>query len=273
VASIGAAFTGGYPIGGSFSRSVVAYVAGANTALAGMVTAALLALVVAFCTPLLYHLPLAALAAIIVVACINLIDLAALRRVWRYSRADAASWLITFGAVLELGVQAGVVVGVLTSLLLYLWRSSKPHVTIVGRVGTSEHFRSIHRFAVRTYPNVLAVRVDENLYFANAKYVAELLRAWVADHPRVEHVVLICSGINYIDASAVETLDGLIQELREAGITFHLAEVKSPVLARLERADFLRALAPGRVFLSTHEAMCALAAAPTAPPPAPQQRH
>ncbi len=270
VATLGAAFTGGYPIGGSFSRSVVAFISGANTALAGMVTAGLLALVVLAFIPLLYHLPLAALAAIIVVACTNLIDLATLRRAWCYNRIDAASWLVTFGAVLELGVQAGVVVGVLTSLLLYLWRTSKPHVTIVGRVGTTEHFRSIHRFDVQTYPEVLAIRVDENLYFANARYVAELMRAWVADHPAVRHVVLICSGINYIDASALETLENLMYELRDAGITLHLAEVKSPILARLQRVEFLQALAPGRLFLSTHEAICALAGPPSEGPSLPR---
>jgi SulP family sulfate permease len=258
MANIGAAFTGGYPVTGSFSRSVVNYAAGANTGLASLITVMLMALALVALMPLLYFLPQTVLAAIIIIACVNLLDVATLRLLWCYNKADAAALLITFGSVLVIGVESGIVVGIISALVLYLWRTSRPRVTVVGRVGNSEHFRSVLRHDVRTCPHALAVRVDASLYFANGNAIADVLRAHVADSPDVKHVVLICSGINFIDASALETLESLVHELREAGVTFHLAEVKAPVLDRLERVEFDKRLGEGRVFLSTHQAMRAL---------------
>jgi SulP family sulfate permease len=262
VANLGAAFTGGYPVTGSFSRSVVSFTAGGNTGLALIITALLIALTVAFLMPLLYFLPQAVLAAVIIAAVYNLIDISTVRRVWCYNKADLASLLATFVAVLELGVETGVVVGIIASLLLYVWRTSQPQVVVVGRVGDTPYFRNVLHHQVRTYPEVLAVRVDESLYFANAKRVADLLRCAAADHPSIKHMVLICSGINFIDISALETLENLIHELRDAGITLHLAEVKWAVMERLENIGFTKNLGDGRVFASTHQAIEALTAKP-----------
>ena len=259
VANLSAAFTGGYPVSGSFARSAVNFAAGANTPLANIVTALLIGLTVIFLTPLLYFVPEAALAAVIIAAVFSLVDLPFLKLVWRYSRADTAALLITFFAVLELGVERGIAVGVVAALALYLWRTSQPHLAVVGRLGSSEHFRNVRRYQVTTYPHVLAVRVDSSLYFANANIFSDLLRSMVADRPEVEHVVLIGSSINFIDASALETLEGLVRELRDAGVTFHLADFKGRVLDRLERVGFAARLGKGRVFISAHEAMQALA--------------
>jgi sulfate permease, SulP family len=258
-ANLGAAFTGGYPVSGSFSRSAVSFSTGARTGMANVVTAVLIALVGLFLTPLLYFLPLAVLAVIIITALVGLIDLPTLKLVWRYSRADTAALLITFFAVLEIGVEWGIAVGVVAALALYLWRTSRPHLAVVGRLGDSEHFRNVRRYKVRTYPHVLAIRVDSSLYFANANIFSDRVRAMVADRPEVEHVVLIGSSINFIDASALETLEGLVRELRDAGVTFHLADFKGRVLDRLERVGFAARLGKGRVFISAHEAMQALA--------------
>lgn len=258
IANLGAAFTGGCPVCGGLSRSVVNYAAGANTQIAALVTAGFLTLAVLLLTPVFYYLPQTVLAAIIVVAIVTLIDLKTLRHVWHYNKADAASLLFTFGMVLVVGIEAGIIAGVVFSLALYVWRTSQPHIAIVGRVGDTEHFRNIKRHQVRTYPQVLALRVDESLYFANTKYLEDYLLAAVADQPPVTQVVLICSAVNFIDASALESLESLIEELRKAGVTLHLAEIKGPVMDKLKTTDFLERLAPGQVFLSTHEAMRAL---------------
>jgi len=256
-ANLAAGVSGGYPVAGGFGRSVVNFSAGARTPLASILTAALVALTMLLLTPLLHDLPRAALAAIIIVAVAGLVDIASLRQAWRYNRADAAAMLLTFAAVLWLGVEEGIIVGIVTALALHLWRSSRPHIAVVGRLGDSEHFRNVLRYEVTTLPHLLLARVDESLYFANAAYLEDFLLGQVADRPQITDLVLICSAVNAIDSSALETLETLNEELADAGVTLHLAEVKGPVMDRLKRSDFLDHLG-GRIFLSTHQAMVEL---------------
>ncbi len=253
-ANIGASVTGGYPVTGGFSRSLVNFTAGAVTPMASIITAALIAVTVLLLTPLLYFLPKATLAAIIVVAVANLIDVKTLRDAWIYNKADAASLIVTFFAVLFLGVEIGIVVGAALSIVLYLYRTSKPHMAVVGRVGETEHYRNVLRHEVQTDPKVLLVRVDESLYFANTAYLEDQLLAQIADKPEIDHLVLIMSAVNFIDASALETLETLVERLHDSGVTLHLAEVKGPVMDRLERVKFLEMLGSGQVYLSTHAA-------------------
>ncbi|WP_035139999.1 SulP family inorganic anion transporter [Fischerella sp. PCC 9605] len=254
-ANLGAAVTGGYPVTGGFSRSVVNFAAGANTALASMIAALLIALVTLFFTPVFYFLPQTTLAAIIIVAVFGLVDVNTFKQMWRYNKADGVSLLITFVAVLAVGIEFGILVGVVTAVLLFLWRTSRPHIAIVGRVGESETFRNILRYEVKTCPHVLAIRVDGSLYFANTKYLEDQLLQAIAQWPKLEHLVLVCSAINFIDASALETLENLMDELKQAGVNFYLAEVKGPVMDRLSKTDFLDQLDRDRIFLSTHQAM------------------
>lgn len=257
-ANVGAAFSGGYPVTGGFSRSVVNFTAGANTPLSSVCTAALVLLTVLILTPLFYYLPNAVLGSVIIVAVFQLLDIKTLRHTWRYNRADAVALLMTFIAVLTVGVELGIVFGIIASLLMYLWRTSRPHVAIVGRVGNTEHFRNIDRHDVRTCEHVLTMRIDESLYFANTRFLEDTVLRYVSENPELEHVVLICSAINFIDASALETLYDLIAELRDGKVVLHLSEVKGPVEDRLRRTDFLDELKPGKIFLSTDEAMRAL---------------
>jgi len=257
-ANLGAAFTGGYPVSGGTSRSVVNFTAGAKTGLASIITGLLIALTVSFLTSLFYFLPRAALAAIVVVASLGLIDMTTLKYVWRYSKADAASLLITFLVVMVFNIEIGIVIGALTSLALYLWRTSRPHVAIVGRVQDSEHYRNVLRHDVQTCPPVLAIRVDESLYFANTKYLEDYLLRAIADHPSIKHLVLVCSGINFIDASGLMTLEKLIDALRDAGVSLYLAEVKGPVMDQFQKVGFVEHLGTDRIYLSTRQAMQAL---------------
>jgi SulP family sulfate permease len=257
-ANLGATLSGGYPVTGGFSRSVVNFTAGANTGLASLITAALIALTVIFLTPLFYYLPQAVLAAIIIVAVLGLIDLATLKHVWHYNKADAASLIVTFLAVLALGVEVGIGVGVVVTILLFLWRTSRPHVAVVGRLAQSETYRNILRYHVKTCPHVIAMRVDESLYFANTKFLEDTILGIIAERPEVKHLVLIGIAVNFIDASALETLESLAEELRNAGVEFHLAEIKGPVMDRLKAIGFVDKIGRDHIHLSTHDAMTTL---------------
>lgn len=258
-ANLGAALTGGYPVTGGLSRSVVNFAAGAKTGLASIMTGILIALTVMFFTPLFYFLPQACLAAIIITAVYRLIDFATLRRMWIYDKADAIAWLSTFISVLSLGVERGILLGAAIALALHLWRTSKPHIAVVGRLGESEHFRNVLRYPVKTDPHVLAVRVDESLYFANAKYLEDFLMRAIADRQEIHSILLVCSAINVIDASALEILEGLISDFKNLGIEFYLSDVKGPVMDRLKKIGFVDYLGQDHIFLTTDLAMRAIA--------------
>ena len=255
LANISASVTGACPVTGGFSRSAVNYSAGANSGLASIITAIFIAISLVFFTPWFYYLPKAVLAATIIVAIINLIDVKGFVETWRYNKADSASLIITFFTVIALGIELGIVAGIIVSISLYLLRTSMPHIAIVGRVGASEHFRNVKHYDVTVYHDTLIIRVDESLYFANSRYLEDQLLIAVAEQKQLKNIILICSAINFIDSSAVEALHNLIAELRDSDVTFHLAEVKIPVLRQLQRSDLLQQLPPGKVFMSTHDAV------------------
>ncbi len=256
-ANVGTAFTGGYPVSGGFSRSVVNFDAGARTPGAGLMTGLGLLLAALLLTPWLVALPLATLAATIVVAVLALVDLGTIGRTWRYSRADFAALMATLLATLAVGVEIGLVLGVMVSLLMYLARTSQPHIAEVGLVPGTEHFRNVLRHQVVTHPTVLSLRVDESLYFANARALEDRINEAVAQRPELQHVVLQCSAINDVDASALESLESISHRLRDAGIRLHLSEVKGPVMDRLQRSEWIGHLS-GQVFLTHFQAVQAV---------------
>jgi sulfate permease, SulP family len=255
--NLAAAFSGGYPVTGGFARSVVNFDAGARTPAAGAFTAGGIALATLFLTPYLYFLPQATLAATIIVAVVSLIDLGVLRRTWVYSRKDFAAVAATILVTLAVGVEAGVLTGVIVSLALFLHRTSRPHMAVVGLVPGTEHFRNVLRHEVRTSAHLLSLRVDESLYFANARYLEDKLYDMVAQRPELRHVILMCTAVNEIDASALESLEAINQRLDQLGVAFHLSDVKGPVMDQLQRSDFLKHLT-GQVFLSQYQAIEAL---------------
>lgn len=256
--NLASAFSGGYPVTGGFARSVVNFDAGAQTPAAGAFTAGGIALAGLFLTPLLFNLPIATLAATIIVAVLSLVDLKTPGQLWRYSRADFAAHMATIGITLLAGVELGVIAGVAVGLLLYLWRASRPHAAIVGRVPESEHFRNVERHKVFTVPHILSIRIDESLTYLNARWLEEYVLEQVAERPAVRHVILMCSAVNDIDASGLESLEAISHRLLDAGIGLHLSEVKGPVMDRLQRTHFLDTL-NGRVFLSQDRAFRELA--------------
>ncbi|WP_018689528.1 SulP family inorganic anion transporter [Ahrensia kielensis] len=259
-ANIGASLTGGFPVTGGFSRSVVNFDAGAETPAAGAFTAVGLAIAALALTPLIYFLPKATLAATIIVAVLSLVDFSILKRSWNYSKADFCAVLTTILVTLGLGVEAGVSAGVGLSILLHLYKSSKPHIAEVGQVPGTEHYRNILRHDVLTDSSIVTLRVDESLYFANARYLEDKIQNRVADDKNVRHVILQCSAINEIDLSALESLEAINERLKAMGVTLHLSEVKGPVMDRLKAQSFLKEMS-GEVFLSQFEAEQKLKAA------------
>lgn len=256
--NVTAAFSGGLPVTGGFSRSVVNFDAGAQTPAAGVYTAVGIAVATLLFTPVLRYLPQATLAATIIVAVLSLVDLDTFKRTWSYSRFDFAVVAGTLGVTLVAGVEAGLIAGVALALALQLYRSSRPHVAVVGQVPGTEHFRNVLRHKVRTSPYVLGLRIDESLYFANARYLEDRLNAAVASRPELRHVVLQCSAINAIDASALESLENIEARLVDAGIRLHLSELKGPVQDRLASTYFFQRLS-GKVYLTHFQAIQDLA--------------
>ncbi len=260
-ANLGAAFTGGYPVTGGFARSVVNFDAGAETPAAGAFTAIGLTIAAIALTPMVYYLPNATLAATIIVAVLGLVDLSILKKTWKYSRADFTAVAATIVLTLGLGVELGVAAGVAISILLQLYKTSRPHVAEVGLVPETQHFRNILRHKVETDPTLLTLRVDESLYFVNARFLEEMIEKRIIDGDGLRNVVLMFSAVNEVDYSALESLESINHRLGEMGIGLHLSEVKGPVMDRLKRSHFIDQL-NGRIFLSQYDAWTAFASQP-----------
>ncbi len=267
-ANVGSALSGGFPVTGSISRSAVNFAAGANTQLASMITAGLLALALVAPTGWLALLPLPTLAATIIVAVLGMLDWSTLRTAWRYDRADALALLATAGGVLVLGVEAGVLVGVALSMGALIWRASRPHIAVLGRIHGTEHFRNVDRYSAETTPGLLMLRVDAGLFFGNVDAVNERIDEELAQHASTAHLVLVLSAVNAIDTSALFGLGELNASLGQRGVTLHLAEVKGPVMDRLRDSDLLGQLS-GQVFLSAANAWDRLAGSSAAGRPQP----
>ncbi|MCC4274964.1 SulP family inorganic anion transporter [Marinomonas communis] len=252
-ANLSSAFSGGFPVTGGFSRSVVSFDAGAKTPMTGFFTAILILLTLSFLTGAFYYLPKAVLAATIIVAVVQLIDLKGFIEVWRYSKQDASALIATFFVVLLVGVEAGIITGVSLSLLLFLWHASHPHIAVVGRVAGTEHFRNVERFQVETTNDLLTIRIDESLFFANARVLEDRITQLIAKNKEVKDVVLMCTAVNMIDASALESLEMICERLHSAGIRLHLSEVKGPVMDRLKGSILISHLS-GNIYLTQNQA-------------------
>jgi len=256
-ANVAAAFSGGYPVTGGFARSVVNFDAGAETPAAGAFTAVGILLAALFLTPLLASLPIATLAGTIIVAVLSLVDVKTPRAIWRYSKPDFAAMAATIVVTLLVGVEPGVIAGVGLSLALFLWRSSRPHAAIVGRVPETEHFRNIKRHKVFTDRRILTIRIDESLTYLNARWLEEFVLEQVAEQSELRHLILMCSAINAVDASALESIEAINHRLAHSGVKLHLSEVKGPVMDALEKSHLLRDLT-GKAWLSQNEAFQSL---------------
>jgi SulP family sulfate permease len=262
LANVGAAFTGAFPVTGGFSRSLVNYEAGARTGLASLITALLIALSLLAFSPLFHYIPMAALGVIIIVAVSSLVDVATFRKVWRYSRRDGLALVATFLAVLAVGIEAGIVIGALTSLVMFIAATSTPHVAVIGRLGQSETYRNVKWYPVQTWPELALVRIDASLWFGNCQALEQTVVEQLHAQPDLRHFVLIGTAVNAIDYSALETLESIWHMLAERGITLHLAAIKKPVYERLLRSGLVDLIGPERIHLTTHEAVLSLTTTP-----------
>jgi SulP family sulfate permease len=256
-ADIAAAVSGGFPVAGAISRSAVSFEAGVQTPAAGAYTAAGIGLVVMFLTPLMFFLPKAALAAVIIAATLSLPDLDAIKRAHACSRADSAAMAATILVTWAVGIEEGLMAGVMLSIFLHLYDTSRPQVAVVGQIPGTAHFRNVENFAGVTDPEILSIRVDESIYFPNVRFIEDLVNDMVAANPAVRHVILECFAVNKVDASAIESLEAINRRLADGGIKFHLSEVKGPVMDRLSRSGFLEQLT-GRVHLTHYQAVLSI---------------
>ena len=257
VSNVGSAVAGGFPVAGALSRSMVNFDAGAQTPAAGAFTAAGVAIAILLLTPLLFFVPKAALAAIIIVAVLSLVDLGAIKRTYAYSGTDFSAMVATILVTWIDGVETGLLVGVALSIFLHLYATSKPHIAVVGQIPGTTHFRNMERHTVVTDPEILSLRVDASLYFPNARFIEDYINRAVAANPDIRHFILECPAVNTVDASALESLEAINHRLKDGGITFHLSEVKGPIMDRLKRSNFLEELT-GKVHLSQFEAVSSI---------------
>ncbi|MBS1227293.1 MAG: sulP [Proteobacteria bacterium] len=257
-ANIVAAFYGGMPVGGGLSRSAVNVAAGAQTPLASIVAGVAMFGFVAAGTHWFARLPLAVLAASIVIAALGMIDVKAFRQAWSYDRADALALLGTGLGVLLFGLELGIALGIGLSLATLLVRASTPHIAVIGRIAGTEHFRNVERHGVETIPGVLLLRIDESLFFGNLAAVESRLAAELEKAAATRDVVLIMSGVNRVDTTAMEVLSDINSDLVSRAIRLHLAEVKGPVQDRLINSPLWKSLS-GEVYLSVNAAYEALA--------------
>lgn len=255
--NIGSAISGGFPVTGGFSRSVVNFDAGAETPAAGAFTAVGIALATMFLTPLLFFLPNATLAATIIVAVLSLVNFAALKHAWEYSKADFAAMLVTIVVTLIEGIEPGLIAGVGLSIVLHLYKTSRPHIAVVGQIPGTKHFRNEKNYDVVTYPGVISIRIDESLYFPNARFIEDYINDTVAETPGIKDIIIECPAINSIDLSALESLEAINSRLKDSGITLHLSELKNPVLTSLKKSNFLEELT-GKVYLSNYDAVSSI---------------
>lgn len=252
--NIAASISGGMPVAGGFSRTMVNYSAGAQSQIAMLVAVVMISLVLVSISQTLQSIPKAALAAIIIIAVYPLVKLGNIISVWKQDKSDGISQLITLLGVLILGIEEGIILGVVVTIFCYLRRTGKPHIAVVGRIRNTEQYRNIKRHQVETWKDLLLIRIDENITFANINFISEFIEA-ESRATTAKNIVLIFSSVSHVDTTAISYLKELINNLKQKGIVLHLAEVKGPVIDKLEKVDFLRALLPGKVFFQTTDAV------------------
>ncbi|ENW92369.1 SulP family inorganic anion transporter [Acinetobacter dispersus] len=254
LANIAAGINSGFPVSGSLSRTVVNTDAGAKTPMSGVVSSLLMIVVSLYLTGFFQNLPLAVLAATIFVSIWKLVTLTPFIETWKYSKADGLAMWVTFFGVTCLDISTGLIIGIVLTFALLLWRISRPHIAVIGLIEGTQHFRNISNYNVITTPAIVSFRVDENLSFLNAHVLKGHVITEVSQNPLLQHVVINCSSISNIDLSALEMLEDLNQELKQLHIQMHLSEIKSPVMDRLSKSQLINELT-GQIFLSHYQAI------------------
>lgn len=254
LANIAAGINSGFAVSGSLSRTVVNADAGAKTPMAGVLSSLFMIAVSLYFTGLFQNLPLTVLAATIFVSIWKLVIFTPFYETWKYSKADGLAMIATFLGVTCIDISTGLIIGIVLTFILLLWRISRPHIAVIGLIKGTQHFRNVSRYDVVTIPTIASFRVDENLSFLNAHVLKGYIITELSHNKAVKHVVVNCSSISNIDLSALEMLEELNRELLILDIKLHLSEVKSPVMDRLVDSKLIRELT-GQIFLSHYQAI------------------
>jgi SulP family sulfate permease len=257
VSNIASSISGGLPVTTSISRSAVNYTAGAQTGLSSVIAAGVVALAVTVLAPLFQWLPQAALAAIIVMSVVNLVDPQAVSRFRKYSKGEPIPFLVTFLGTFLFSIEVGIAGGIAASAAIHLYRTTRPGISAVGRIPGTNEYKPSRYYDTEIIPEVLVMRIDESLYFANAEYLDQVIRESIDIRPQVEHLVLSCNAVNTIDASAIHILEELIEDIEESGIRVYIAGIKDRVKVRLDRVDFSERMGEDRFYSTTHDAVIA----------------
>lgn len=252
-----AAVSGGMPVAGGFSRTMVNFSAGARTQIAMVIAAIILSIAVVFFTVWFSNIPKTALAVIILVAVIPLVKFKSILHTWQYDKGDGIAELTTLISVLILGIEEGITLGIILTFASYLRKASHPHIAVVGRLPNTKHYRNIKRHKVETWEHLLLMRIDENITFANINFVEEFIETQLRNAPNVKHIVLIFTSVSDIDMTAIEALEQLNESLKNIGITLNFAEVKGFLLDKLEKSDLFTHL-NGERFFDVEEAVTQL---------------
>jgi SulP family sulfate permease len=247
----------GYPVAGSFSRTAVNAATGARTPIAGLITAGVIGITLVAAAPLFRSLPKAVLASVVFMAATSLVDVGEARRLWRVKRADFYLMALAFWTTLLLGIERGILIAVVASLLVVLSQTARPHTAVLGRVPGTTNFRNVDRSpGAVTIPGVIVLRVDAPLYFANAEFLAETLQEVESASPdRLRVMILDFSSVTDLDSSADGVLSEIADDYAARGVEFYLANVKGIILDVMRRSGFYLRLGPARFFFSTHEAV------------------
>lgn len=262
LANIAAGINSGFAVSGSLSRTVVNADAGAKTPMAGVLSSLFMIAVSLYFTGLFQNLPLTVLAATIFVSIWKLVIFTPFYETWKYSRADGLAMIATFLGVTCIDISTGLIIGIVLTFILLLWRISRPHIAVIGLIEGTQHFRNVSRYDVVTIPTIASFRVDENLSFLNAHVLKGYIITELSHNKAVKHVVINCSSISNIDLSALEMLEELNRELLILDIKLHLSEIKSPVMDRLVDSKLIKALT-GQIFLSHYQAIQCLSSEST----------
>ncbi|GAB6141050.1 solute carrier family 26 protein [Methylosoma difficile] len=254
VANLAAAITGGMPVAGGFSRTMVNFSAGARTQMSMLIAAFILLLSVIFFSPWFEQIPKAALAAIILMAIYRLVRVRHIINTWNFDRGDGIAELVTLVGVLVLGIEEGITLGIILTIGSQLRKNSQPNIAVVNNSPQDNDATHNLPGSVAMWHHLLLVRIDESITFANIHSIEDYLETELKRQPNTRHVVLICTSVNDIDATALEALGHFNHSLQLNGQSLNISEAKGKVLEKLQKTDFLEQIKPGKVFVRTEDA-------------------
>ncbi|MCB9082005.1 MAG: solute carrier family 26 protein [Lewinellaceae bacterium] len=266
-ANLAGGFFQSFPVTGGFSRTAVNDQAGAQTGMASLISAGLIILTLLFLTPLFYFLPQAILASVIMVAVFGLIDIKEVKHLWHSDRTDLAMLLVTFAATLSLGIEEGIGIGVILSLAMVIFRSTRPHIAILGRVPGTRTYRNLERFPeLEDRPDILIMRFDADLYFANLNFFQDTLDEQIKRKGKaLRGIVFNMESVNNIDSSAIHTLLDVVADCRKNKLECHFSTVKGPIRDAMAKAHLTETIGEDHFFLNIQDAVDAFDELPADP--------